>query len=445
MTGMRRDGDGGCPVLIAALPGGNALSLWRTALSGVLDVAGPMLPPGSHIIEIGYGSGRLACSLARHLGWRIAGFDISAGAGESARLNAERFGVSDLVEFHVQDPFVRPPDIGRYDGAFIKTVLYNARDSSEYAYWLDWIADSLKPGGIFVILESGRAGALMRLYRWFRKRGYRNAMLYSSSAEVLYGKRFEFLYSAYYGGWSQLVSLSTPLYRLCAAAEKFFVETQRRQRLCRGPGPQEEGTKPGLVKRLFDIAAAAIGLLVLSPLLLAIAILIKRGDAGPLFYRGLRIGLRGRPFRILKLRTMVVNADTIGGPSTADGDPRVTGIGRFLRKYKLDELPQLINVLLGQMSLVGPRPEVPEYVALFTEEEKAILIVRPGITDWASIWNPDEGALLAGAADPERVYLEKIRPKKIRLQLKYVREHSLWVDLKILLLTLTTLLFGRKA
>jgi lipopolysaccharide/colanic/teichoic acid biosynthesis glycosyltransferase len=123
----------------------------------------------------------------------------------------------------------------------------------------------------------------------------------------------------------------------------------------------------------------------------------------------------------------------------------VTGIGRFLRKYKLDELPQLINVLLGQMSLVGPRPEVPEYVALFTEEEKAILIVRPGITDWASIWNPDEGALLAGAADPERVYLEKIRPKKIRLQLKYVREHSLWVDLKILLLTLTTLLFGRKA
>jgi lipopolysaccharide/colanic/teichoic acid biosynthesis glycosyltransferase len=142
---------------------------------------------------------------------------------------------------------------------------------------------------------------------------------------------------------------------------------------------------------------------------------------------------------------MVVNADRIGGASTADDDTRITRIGRFLRKYKLDELPQLINVLLGQMSLVGPRPEVPEYVALFTEEEKAILSVRPGITDWASIWNHDEGALLAGAADPERAYLDKIRPEKIRLQLKYVREHSFWVDIGILFLTLSTLLFGRRS
>jgi lipopolysaccharide/colanic/teichoic acid biosynthesis glycosyltransferase len=199
------------------------------------------------------------------------------------------------------------------------------------------------------------------------------------------------------------------------------------------------------VKRLFDIAVAAIGLLVLSPLLLAIAVLIKLGDTGPICYRGLRIGLRGLPFRILKFRTMVVDADRIGGPSTADDDVRVTEIGRFLRKHKLDELPQLINVVLGQMSLVGPRPEVPEYVALFTEEEKAILSVRPGITDWASIWNPDEGALLAGAADPERAYLDRIRPEKIRLQLKYAREHSFWVDLKILFLTLKTLLSGRRS
>jgi lipopolysaccharide/colanic/teichoic acid biosynthesis glycosyltransferase len=200
-----------------------------------------------------------------------------------------------------------------------------------------------------------------------------------------------------------------------------------------------------VVKRTFDAVCSLLGLAVLLLPLLLVAALTKIHDGGPVFYRGARIGRGGKPFRIFKFRTMVVNADTIGGPSTANGDTRVTGIGRFLRKYKLDELPQLINVLLGQMSLVGPRPEVPEYVALFTEEEKAILTVRPGITDWASIWNPDEGALLAGAADPERVYLEKIRPKKIRLQLKYVREHSLWVDLKILLLTLTTLLFGRKA
>jgi lipopolysaccharide/colanic/teichoic acid biosynthesis glycosyltransferase len=200
-----------------------------------------------------------------------------------------------------------------------------------------------------------------------------------------------------------------------------------------------------VVKRTFDAVCSLLGLAVLLLPLLLVAALIKLHDGGPVFYRGVRTGRRGKPFRIFKFRTMVVNADTIGGPSTANGDTRVTGIGRFLRKYKLDELPQLINVLLGQMSLVGPRPEVPEYVALFTKDEKAILSVRPGITDWASIWNPDEGALLAGAADPERVYLEKIRPKKIRLQLKYVREHSLWVDLKILLLTLTTLLFGRKA
>jgi lipopolysaccharide/colanic/teichoic acid biosynthesis glycosyltransferase len=199
------------------------------------------------------------------------------------------------------------------------------------------------------------------------------------------------------------------------------------------------------VKRIFDIVCSLFGLAVLGLPLLIVAALIKLHDGGPVFYRGVRTGRRGKPFRIFKFRTMVVNADRIGGSSTADGDPRVTGIGRFLRKYKLDELPQLINVVLGHMSFVGPRPEVPEYVALFTEEEKVILTVRPGITDWASIWNHDEGALLAGAADPERAYLDKIRPEKIRLQLKYVREHSLWVDLEILVLTLSTLLFGRKS
>jgi lipopolysaccharide/colanic/teichoic acid biosynthesis glycosyltransferase len=137
---------------------------------------------------------------------------------------------------------------------------------------------------------------------------------------------------------------------------------------------------------------------------------------------------------------MVVNAENIGGPSTADDDPRITGIGKFIRKYKLDELPQLINVLKGEMSVVGPRPEVPFYVNMFTEEEKAILSVRPGITDWASLWNPDEGAILAGSPDPEKAYMEKIRPEKIRLQLKYVRERSFWVDLKIIFQTFLTIL-----
>ena len=140
---------------------------------------------------------------------------------------------------------------------------------------------------------------------------------------------------------------------------------------------------------------------------------------------------------------MVVNAEKIGGPSTPDDDPRITRIGRKLRKYKLDELPQLFNVFLGEMSLVGPRPEVKCYTDMFTAEEKAILSVRPGITDWASIWNPDEGSILAGAADPEAAYLELIRPTKVKLQLKYVREQSLATDLKILWETMMVLVNPR--
>jgi lipopolysaccharide/colanic/teichoic acid biosynthesis glycosyltransferase len=136
---------------------------------------------------------------------------------------------------------------------------------------------------------------------------------------------------------------------------------------------------------------------------------------------------------------MVLNAEKLGGPSTADDDPRITRVGKFIRKFKLDELPQLINVLKGEMSVVGPRPEVQMYVDMFTEEEKTILSVRPGITDWASIWNPDEGAILAGSTDPEKTYMEKIRPDKIRLQLKYVRERSFWNDLKIITQTIITI------
>lgn len=194
------------------------------------------------------------------------------------------------------------------------------------------------------------------------------------------------------------------------------------------------------LKRGFDIFASAIGLLILSPLLLVIAYLIKREDGGPVFYRGVRVGRYGKPFRIFKFRTMVVDAEKVGGPSTADDDPRITRVGKILRKYKLDELPQFINVLKGEMSIVGPRPEVQYYVDMFTEEEKSILNVRPGITDWASLWNPDEGAILAGSPDPEKTYMEKIRPTKIKLQLKYVKERSFWVDLKIILLTAITIL-----
>jgi len=138
---------------------------------------------------------------------------------------------------------------------------------------------------------------------------------------------------------------------------------------------------------------------------------------------------------------MVTDSDKIGGPSTAGDDPRITRVGVFLRARKLDELPQLLNVLAGDMSIVGPRPEVQHYVDMYSDEERRILSVRPGITDFASLWNADEGAALAGAADPEQAYMERIRPEKIRLQLEYVRRQSLLTDLRIVMRTIGAVVF----
>ena len=200
----------------------------------------------------------------------------------------------------------------------------------------------------------------------------------------------------------------------------------------------------GALKRGLDLLISSVAIAVLSPLLLVIALAVKVGSAGPALYRGVRVGVGGRRFRMLKFRTMVVGADGLGGPSTADADPRITPVGQYLRRYKLDELPQLINVLKGEMSLIGPRPEVPQYVAMFTEEERQILAVRPGITDLATLWNADEGAVLAGADDPERAYLELIRPRKIQLQLEYVRGRSCRIDLWILWQTILTVALRRR-
>ena len=188
-------------------------------------------------------------------------------------------------------------------------------------------------------------------------------------------------------------------------------------------------------KRSFDISVAAIGLVLLAPMLVLIALTVKLCSPGPALYRGIRVGLCGKLFSMLKFRTMVVNAESLGGSATAADDQRITSIGKFLRRYKLDELPQLLNVLAGDMSLVGPRPEVQKYVNLYSPEEQAILKVRPGVTDWASIWNSNEAAVLEGSRDPEKSYEELIRPTKLALQLLYVRNHSLLVDLKILLHT----------
>jgi lipopolysaccharide/colanic/teichoic acid biosynthesis glycosyltransferase len=192
------------------------------------------------------------------------------------------------------------------------------------------------------------------------------------------------------------------------------------------------------LKRLFDIFFSFLGLILVLPLFLVIAFLIKReSPAGPVFYRGVRVGKDGKPFRMFKFRTMVPDAEKLGGPSTAGDDPRLLKIGHFLKKYQLDELPQLINVLKGEMSLVGPRPEVKMYVDMMTEEEKNIILsVKPGMTDLASLWNFHEGEILRGSPDPEKTYQEKIWPEKKRLQIKYIKERSFWLDLKIILKTI---------
>ena len=193
------------------------------------------------------------------------------------------------------------------------------------------------------------------------------------------------------------------------------------------------------MKRSMDLIVSLAALALLAPFLAGIAWRIRRESPGAVFYRGRRAARGGRSFRSFKFRTMVVDAERLGGPTTADGDPRLTPLGTLLRRYKLDELPQLLNVARGEMSLVGPRPEVLEKVARYSREEKRILNVRPGITDWASIWNADEGAALAGFPDPDQAYERIIRPTKIRLQLLYCRQASLWVDLKILFYTLIKL------
>lgn len=189
------------------------------------------------------------------------------------------------------------------------------------------------------------------------------------------------------------------------------------------------------MKRLFDLLAGSLALLVFSPLLIAVAIWVKLDSPGPVFYRGQRAGKGNKPFGIFKFRSMVTNADKVGGSSTSGHDPRVTRSGRFIRKYKIDELSQLLNVLKGDMSLVGPRPEVLSYTNNYKGELLEIFTVRPGITDWASIWNADEGGVLAGAKDPDRAFEILIQPTKLQLQLRYVRTRSFLDDLKIIFYT----------
>ena len=195
-----------------------------------------------------------------------------------------------------------------------------------------------------------------------------------------------------------------------------------------------------MLKRALDLAVSAIAIFLLSPVFVVVALLIRLDSKGPAFYRGTRIGQHGIPFRMWKFRTMHINSEK-RGITTGQNDPRVTRIGKLLREHKIDELPQLINVLKGEMSLVGPRPDFEEHTSAYRGDEKLILTVRPGITDYASLRFHNLAELI-GSEDPHRVYLEKFRAEKTRLRLAYVKRRSLGEDLRILFRTLMRVVLG---
>ncbi len=187
--------------------------------------------------------------------------------------------------------------------------------------------------------------------------------------------------------------------------------------------------------RFFDFILSLVGLVVLAPIFIVLAIWIKIDSKGPVFYKQVRVGQNGIDFGLFKFRSMVVDADKKGLITVGGRDPRITRSGYFIRKYKLDELPQLINVLVGDMSLVGPRPEVRKYVDLYTDEQQKVLSVKPGITDYASIEYMDENEILGKSNDPEKTYIEEIMPEKIKYNMKYIQNKNLFEYFKIILLT----------
>ena len=191
-----------------------------------------------------------------------------------------------------------------------------------------------------------------------------------------------------------------------------------------------------MLKRIFDLFWSTAGLCLLWPLFLLVGLLVKIEDGGPIFFRQRRIGWHGHPFHMWKFRTMVVDAEKKGSSLTVGRDPRITRVGHWLRATKVDELPQLLNVWAGDMSLVGPRPEVQRFVDLYSAEQRQVLELRPGITDLASVKYRKEGELLAVSRDPDQTYVDEIMPEKIRINLEYAAQASVWTDFRVILLTL---------
>jgi lipopolysaccharide/colanic/teichoic acid biosynthesis glycosyltransferase len=195
-----------------------------------------------------------------------------------------------------------------------------------------------------------------------------------------------------------------------------------------------------LAKRAFDFLFSATGLIAITPVMLLLAFIITIDSKGGVFYKQVRIGKNKKPFKLYKFRSMSTDADKKGLLTVGNKDNRITRIGYYLRKYKLDELPQLINVLIGNMSFVGPRPEVEKYVKLYNQEQLMVFNVKPGITDWASIKYVNENEILAKSSQPEKTYIEEIMPAKLKLNLEYVKHNNVFVDIKIILLTIKAII-----
>ena len=195
-----------------------------------------------------------------------------------------------------------------------------------------------------------------------------------------------------------------------------------------------------MAKRAFDFLFSVIGLVAITPVMLILAFIITIDSKGGVFYKQVRIGKNQKPFSLYKFRSMRTDADKKGLLTVGNKDSRITKIGYYLRKYKLDELPQLINVLLGNMSFVGPRPEVEKYVKLYNQEQLMVFNVKPGITDWASIKYVNENEILAKSSQPEKTYIEEIMPAKLKLNLEYVKHNNVFVDIKIILLTIKAII-----
>lgn len=195
-----------------------------------------------------------------------------------------------------------------------------------------------------------------------------------------------------------------------------------------------------MAKRVFDLLFSVIGLVAITPVMIILAFIITIDSKGGVFYKQVRIGKNQKPFSLYKFRSMRTDADKKGLLTVGNNDSRITKIGYYLRKYKLDELPQLINVLFGNMSFVGPRPEVEKYVKLYNQEQLMVFNVKPGITDWASIKYVNENEILAKSSQPEKTYIEEIMPAKLKLNLEYVKHNNVFVDIKIILLTIKAII-----